>query len=290
MANQAAQTAYGPMIVIAVEQYYPERQRLVQDELAIQFLPPVYKAIVKLNRWPPIRAWIFRFFERSARGVWGGVLCRKRYIDDRLLEALDAGIQAVVILGAGLDTIAYRLAALKAMPVFEVDLAENIAYKRAKLLKSYGSVPAHVTLVPVDFDSQDLGSSLSAQGYRAEYRSFFIWEAVTQYLSEEGIQKTMGFLAQAKTGSRFVFTYIYKDFIDGSARYGLETLYETYRVKRRLWRFGLEPTQVAAFLERYGWKELEQLGSQEYTLRYLKPAGRDMPVMEIERAVYAEKM
>ena len=81
-----------------------------------------------------------------------------------------------------------------------------------------------------------------------------------------------------------------KDFIDGTARYGLDALYEVYRVKRPLWRFGLEPKQVAAFLEQYAWKELEQVGSQEYTLRYLKPAGRAIPVTEIERAVYAEKL
>jgi len=278
------------MISVAIEQYYPAGQRLVQDKLAIQFLPPVYQALVALTRWPSVREWMINLLERRARGVWGGVLCRKRYIDDRLLEALDAGIQAVVILGAGLDTRAYRLAALGTIPVFEVDLPEIIAYKRALLQRLYGNVPAHVTLVTLDFDSQDLASRLASQGYRAEHKSFFIWEAVTQYLSEDGIYKTMSFLTQAKTGSRLVFTYVRKDFIDGTARYGLDALYETYRVRRKLWRFGLEPKLVDAFLERYAWKELEQVGSQEYTLRYLKPAGRAMPVMEIERAVYAERL
>jgi methyltransferase (TIGR00027 family) len=278
------------MISVAIEQFYPAGQRLVQDELAFQFLPPGYKALVKLTRWPSMRAWMINLLERRARGVWGGVLCRKRYIDDRLLEAVGAGIQAVVILGAGLDTRAYRLAALDAIPVFEVDLPENIAYKRTILRKLYGSIPAHVTLVPLDFDNQDLASGLASQGYRAEYKSFFIWEAVTQYLSEDGIRKTLSFLAQAKTGSRLVFTYIRKDFIDGTARYGLDALYNTYRVERPLWRYGLEPKQVAALLEQYAWKELEQVGSQEYTLRYLKPVGRAIPVMEIERAVYAEKL
>jgi methyltransferase (TIGR00027 family) len=278
------------MSVVAIEQYYPEGQRLVQDELAFQFLPLGLKALAKLTRWSPIRALMFNLSERGARGVWGGVLCRKRYIDDKLLEALSAGIQAVVILGAGLDTRAYRLAALCTVPVFEVDLPENIAYKRAKLLELYGSVPAHVALVPLDFDSQDLASGLASQGYRAEYKSFFVWEAVTQYLSENGVRKTLSSLAQTKSGSRLVFTYVRKDFIDGTARYGLDALYETYRVKRQLWHFGLEPKQVAAFLEQYAWKELEQVGSQEYTLRYLKPVGRAVPVMEIERAVYAEKL
>ncbi len=290
MSNQAAQTAYGPMISVAIDQYSPPGQRLVQDDLAFQFLPPGYKAMVKLTRSPAMRAWMISLIERRAHGVWAGVLCRKRYIDDRLLEALGLGIQALVILGAGLDTRAYRTDALGAIPVFEVDLPENIAYKRAMLQKLYKTIPAHVTLVPLDFDTQDLASSLASQGYRLEYKSFFIWEAVTQYLSQAGIHKTMGFLSQAKAGSRLVFTYICKDFIDGKARYGLDALYETYRVDRPLWRFGLEPDQVAAFLGQYAWAELEQVGTQEYTSRYLLPAGRALSVMEIERAVFAGKL
>lgn len=290
MANQAAQTAYGPISIVATEQYYPEGQRLVQDELAFQFLPPGLKSLAKLTRWPPVRALMFSISEKRARGVWGGVLCRKRLIDDRLLEAVNAGIQAVVILGAGLDTRAYRLAALRTIPVFEVDLPENIEYKRVKLQELYGSVPTHVTLVPVDFESQELASVLVSHGYRIEHKSFFIWEAVTQYLTEEGVRKTFSFLAQAKSESRLVFTYIRKDFMDGTACYGLETLYQVYRVNGQLWCFGLEPKQVAAFLEEYAWKELEQVGSQEYSLRYLKPIGREVSVTEIERAVYAEKL
>ena len=290
MANQAAQTAYGPMSIVAAEQYYPPGQRLVQDELAAQFLPPSLKALARLARWSPIRDFVFNLSERRARGVWGSVLCRKRYIDDKLLEAVSAGLQAVVILGAGLDTRAYRLAAPGVIPVFEVDLPENIAYKKAKLHELYGSVPAHVALVPLDFDNQDLASGLAAQGYRAEYQSFFIWEAVTQYLSEAGVQKTLGSLACAKAGSRLVFTHIRQDFIDGTDRYGLEPLYGAYRGKVPLWHFGLEPQQVAAFLAPYAWKELEQVGTQEYTARYLKPARRVVPVTEIERAVYAEKL
>jgi methyltransferase (TIGR00027 family) len=277
------------MISMAIEQFYPPEQRLVQDELAIQFLPSIYKAIVNLTRSPSFREWMINLLERRARGVYAGVVCRKRYIDDRLLEAVGAGIQAVVILGAGLDTRLYRLDALSTMPVFEVDLPENIAYKRNMLQKLYRSIPGHVSLVPLDFERQDLASALASQGYNLDYKSFFVWEAVTQYLGEDGIQNTMRSLSQAKVGSRLVFTYILKDFIDGKARYGLDTLYETYRVEKPLWRFGLEPDHVATFLEQYAWKEFEQVGSQEYTSRYLQPVGRLMPVMEIERAVYAEK-
>ena len=290
MANQAAQTAYGPMITAAVEQYFPAGQRLVQDDLAIQLLPPVYKTLVKLTRWPPLRTWIIKLIEKRASGVWGGVLCRKRYIDDKLLEAIQAGIQTVVILGAGLDTRAYRPPLMGSLSVFEVDLPENIAFKKARVQEMFGEVPPHARLVALDFDRGELGDVLTLVGYYPEDKSFFIWEAVTQYLGETGIHKTMKLLSEAASGSRLVFTYICKDFIDGRDKHGLDKVYEVYRVKRPIWRFGLEPEGVDDFLRQYGWRELEQAGVQEYTSRYLKPAGRPMPVMDIERAVYAQKM
>jgi methyltransferase (TIGR00027 family) len=289
MTNIAAQTAYGPMMLVAAEQYYPRDRRVVQDELALSFLPSGSQVVAKLARWAALRSLVFRLSERRARGVWASVLCRKRYIDDKLDEAARAGIQAVVNLGAGLDTHAYRPPIQDAIPAYEVDLPENIEYKRGKLLELYGEIPAGVILAPMDFDREDLGSRLAGSGYPVGCKTFFIWEAVTQYLSEEGVRKTMDFLSQAGRGSRLVFTYIRGDFIHGTNRYGLDSLYGAYRGKDPIWHFGLEPGTVSAFLERYAWRELEQAGAREYAARFLQSAGRAMPVMEIERAVLAEK-
>jgi methyltransferase (TIGR00027 family) len=277
------------MSVVAVEQHYPESQRLVKDELARRFLPPVLQLLVGLARWRPARNLLFNLAEKRSPGVWGVVLCRKRFIDEKLLAALGGGIESVVILGAGLDTRAYRLPGLAALPVFEVDLPENIAYKQARLQRLYGRLPAQVRLVPVDFDSQDLESALAAHGYPSGAKTFYIWEAVTQYLAEAGVRRVFAFLAGAKAGSRLVFTYIREDFIDGTARYGLEALYQSARVKDQIWRFGMDPDRVAAFLGEYGWAELEQAGRQEFTERFVKPSGRRLAVTEIERAVCAEK-
>jgi O-methyltransferase involved in polyketide biosynthesis len=60
-------------------------------------------------------------------------------------------------------------------------------------------------------------------------------------------------------------------------------------VRQQLWRFCLDPEQVGAFLSEYGWREVEQLGSAEFTARYVRPSGRAMPVSEMERTVYAVK-
>ena len=289
MANKAGQTAHGPMVQVALEQLAPETQRLVHDELTYQFLPSGLQHALRLTRWSAARRLLFRLSEKRAPGVRGGVLCRKRYIDEKTVEAVNAGINTFVNLGAGLDTRVYRLPELAESSVFEVDLPENIAYKRGKLQRLYGMVPAHVRLVPMDFCIQDLEGVLSSSGYQKVEKAFFIWEAVTQYLPEAAVRNTFDFLARAPSGSRLVFTYIRQDFMEGTMVYGLDALYQGFRVKEHVWQFGLAPEEVASFLHEYSWQEEEQVGSQEYTARYLKPCGRVLPVMEIERAIFAEK-
>lgn len=194
-----------------------------------------------------------------------------------------------VNLGAGFDTRAYRIPGLATIPVFEVDSPENIAAKRAKLQTLSGQIPATVRLVPIDFERQELATVLADYGYRIGAKTFFVWEGVTQYLSEEAIRQTFAFLAQAATGSHLVFTYVRKDFIDGINLYGAGPTYQRFRVKQPLWRFGMNSEQVAAFVSEYGWSEVEQLGSVEFTARYITPSDREMPVSEMERIAYCVK-
>jgi methyltransferase (TIGR00027 family) len=227
--------------------------------------------------------------EKTAHGIWGSVLCRTRSIDDKILEAIDT-IDAVVVLGAGLDTRAYRMSELSTLPVFEVDRPENSAYKRTKLQGLGGQIPASVRLVPIDIERQDLATALAEHGYQGDQRTFFVWEVVTQYLTEEAVRKTFNVLATAASGSRLVFTYIRQDFMDGVNLYGAADTYQRFRVKQQLWQFGMVPEQVSAFLEGYGWRELEQMGGQEFAARYIRPSGRELPVSEMERSVYAEKV
>jgi methyltransferase (TIGR00027 family) len=287
MAQPAATTGL-VMVTVAIEQHFPKNQRVINDELAYGILPPGIRPYVWLTRPGWARDLNFRLSERSAPGVWGGVLCRKRYIDDKLVESVGQ-IDAVVNLGAGFDTRAYRLPALADVPVWEVDQPENIEPKRVRLRKLFREVPAHVTLVPIDFDREELGAVLASHGYSADRRTFFIWEAVTQYLTDTGIRTTFDFLAKAARGSRLAFTYVCKDFLDGQAIYGQEGLYRKY-VKGKIWLSGMDPEGVANFLGAYGWRVVEHLGYEELAERFVKPTGRELPTTPIERMVYAEKM
>jgi methyltransferase (TIGR00027 family) len=278
------------MVIAAAEQYVPQAQRLIHDELAVQFLPLNMRLAVQACRWRPVRNMLITFTETRAPAVWGGTLCRKRYADDQVSEAVKAGFTQVVVLGAGMDTRAYRLAAPAGASCFEVDLPANIADKRARLQAIYGHVPEHVTLIPVDFETQDIAEALAGNGFDLAKPAMFVWEAVTQYLTEDGVRKTLAFLAKAATDSWLIFTFVRRDFINGTNLYGAERLYKDFVVKYGVWHWGIDPADVDDLLREYGWAEREQVGRDEYLARYVKPTGRDLPVTEVERFAFAEKV
>jgi methyltransferase (TIGR00027 family) len=286
--NPVAQTAFGPMVLAAVEQNEPAGRRLVDDDLAELFLPASLRWLVAATRWGPARRLMIRGSEFTGPGLWVNMACRKHFIDDKLKEALD-DIDAVVILGAGLDTRAYRLTRQVKIPVFEVDQPVNIAMKAKTVRRVLGELPLSVRLVALDFEQDDLLTALAEHGYRTDYRAFFVCEGVTQYLTEGGVRRTLEGLRAAAPGSRLVFTYVHRDFIDGSNRYGTRTLYRNTRQRHQLWQFGLQPDEVAGFIADYGWRLVEQAGPDEFVQRYVEPTGRKLPASQLEWSAYAEK-
>ncbi|MBE1546602.1 methyltransferase (TIGR00027 family) [Mycobacterium sp. OAS707] len=286
--NPAAQTAFGPMVQVAIEQYEPAARRLVTDDLALSFLPTGQRALVRAMRWPLLRGMTISAGERAVPGSWALIACRKRFIDDKLGEAL-ASIDAVVDLGAGMDTRAYRLARQSDVPVFEVDLPINIERKKSTVQRAIGAVPASVHLVPLDFERDDLMKTLSARGYREDARTFFIWEGVTQYLTEDAARATLDALRAAPAGSRLAFTYVRRDFIEGTNLYDAAILYKKFRQRRQVWRFGLDPDEVSGLLAEYGWHLLEQAGPEYFQQHYIRPSGRNLGASQLEWSAYAEK-
>jgi methyltransferase (TIGR00027 family) len=232
---------------------------------------------------------LIRATEINSPGIWGGMVCRKRYIDEKLTDSSNQ-IEAVVNLGAGFDTRAYRLPALYDIPVWEVDQLENIEAKQIRLLKVLGTIPSHVKLVAIDLDLEDPGTILESHGYSTDKRTFFLLEAVTQYLTEKGIRTTFDFLAKAASGSLLAFSYIRKDFLDGRVMYGWEKLYNKYVVKDKIWLFGMDPDAWPNVLKEYGWQVIEDVGYDEMAEKYIKPTGRILASTPIERMVYAEKL
>lgn len=147
-------------------------------------------------------------------GLWIGV--RTAYLDSAVNAHLSE-MRQVVILGAGLDTRAARLAT-PGVRFFEVDAPASQAEKRARLatLEAYPSEAA--TYVPCDFETQDFVAQLTAHGFDVEVPALVVWEGVSYYLSEPAVLSTLDRLGKLAKGSRVLFDHVGKRFIAGQTR------------------------------------------------------------------------
>jgi len=235
-----------------------------------------------------IRDWLINYTEKITPGIWGGILCRKRYINDKLNDMSDQ-IDGVVNLGAGLDTRVYKINLISKLPIWELDQDVIINSKQTRLTKIFGSFPENVHTIGIDFDHEDVGKVLEKDGYSIDKKIFFIWEAVTQYLEEKSVRIIFDFLSHANNSSKIVFTYIRKDFLDGNNMYGMEEIYKRF-VETGTWKFGMDPESWPQFLEEYGWRIVEDVGGEDLEERYVKPTGRIFVSTAIERLIFAEKI
>ncbi|MEV6669516.1 class I SAM-dependent methyltransferase [Streptomyces sp. NPDC051162] len=134
------------------------------------------------------------------------VAARSRFAEDALASAVATGTRQLVILGAGLDTFAYRNphAGLR---VVEVDHPATQAWKRQQLAAAGITVPPSVTFAPVDFERDTLAGALATAGLDRTRPAFFLWLGVTPYLTREAVLTTLRFMAGHHAPVQMVFDY-----------------------------------------------------------------------------------
>ena len=136
------------------------------------------------------------------------IAARSRYAEDSLRSAVASGVRQLVVLGAGLDTFAYRSDPRVNLRIYEVDHPSTQEWKRARLSAAGIAVPRSVTYTPIDFEHESLAQSLVASGFHPTRRAFFTWLGVVPYLSEEAALATLGFIASLSGGAHVVFDYV----------------------------------------------------------------------------------
>jgi len=287
---KAIQTGFGVSWLKAVVMLYPKEKRLFEDPYSEKLLTPFYKFFIVLMRSPKIFDSIMKLREKSTPGLMGWMFCRFRYIDDVLKDSIaKKEIETVVNLGVGMDCRAYYIPGIESISYFEVDHPSVIKKKRAKMKKILGKLPNHVIFVPIDFEKQSLDTELKKAGYNLTSKTLFIWEGVTQYISKEANDSTLKHVAQAAPGSKIVFTYVLKSFIDGKNIHdGIKVMYKYMVKKYKLFIYGLDPNDIGDYLSKYSLSLIEDIGSEEMEERYMKLVDLDLSIFEIERMALAE--
>ena len=218
------------------------------------------------------------------RGFAQAVHVRTRHIDAVFEESLAAGANQVVILGAGLDSRAYRFGTrLAGAPVFEVDFPPTQEYKKKRVKEVLGSLPAHVRYVPIDFTKDDLKTVLEAAGYDRAKKTIFVWEGVTFYIPEAAVDATLRFVAgNSGSGSRIVFDYFLASTLK-TPHAPLKDVMDRLEAVKEPIIFGLPDEDRQGFITRRGLTIVSDIHMSELRGRYL-PAAEAKAVPELAKA------
>src|SRR5262249_28145719 len=208
--------------------------------------------------------------DRMSRALRAMMAVRSRYAEDQLATAVSHGVRQYVVLGAGLDTYAYRNRFRdQGLQVFEVDHPATQAWKRELLRAAKIEIPAELSFVPVNFERQVLGEELRTAGLRSNEPAFFSWLGVVMYLTHEAFASTIRFIGSLPAGSGIALDYAVQP---SSLGFFERLVFEG--VRRRVaaagepFRLFFAPKEIDAVFVRAGYKEVEDLGREQINARY----------------------
>jgi methyltransferase (TIGR00027 family) len=241
-----------------------DQPRLLDDPLAIRMIGP--DAAAQLDTGDS------RHREQVARNLRAFMAARSRYAEDELAPAIARGATQYVILGAGLDTFAYRNPyGDEALRVFEVDYPATQEWKRGQLAAARIPIPASVTYAPVDFERQTLSDGLQAAGFDSLRATFFSWLGVKMYLTEDAVMSTFGFIVSTPRGGGVAFDYaVNRSSLNLAGQVALDALSARVAAAGEPFRTFFEPSALAAQLRRMGFRSVEDLTAEDINSRYFK--------------------
>jgi len=247
--------------LITVEERLSPRLRLIDSlQLAEPELASPY-----FNQQSPLPWWI--------RVIAGAVLSRARYAEDCLEQAIEQGVRQYVILGAGLDTFAFRRPdLLEQLQVFEVDHPETQAFKRQRLSALGLEPPKALHFIPADLEQENLATVLKQSSYDPDRLAFFGWMGVSYYLDPESVFATLGDIAKiAPPHSSVVFDYLDTDFFDpANPHKSVHAVLDNVRRLGEPMHTGFDPPVLASHLALLGFELYEDLFAADIEARYFK--------------------
>lgn len=259
--HRPSRTAIAVAILRAAHQLV-DSPLIFEDPLALQILRPyadkVRDAARKDRPQLFLRGRMLRLF----------AAVRSRFSEDELAKAVARGVGQYVLMGAGLDTFAYRNPH-PGLRVFEVDHPATQRWKRSLLEDTGIAVPRETVFVPVNFERDSLPRKLAEAGFRADEPAFFSWLGVVPYLTEDAFVSTVKLIASMPEGSGVVFDYAADKSKLGLMERSSRNLIAWYvaRAGEPL-RLFFDPVKLSARITAMGFRYVENLSSNEINARY----------------------
>jgi len=199
-ANQPSRTAQGAAMLRAAHQLL-DKPPVFVDPLALRIIGSEAESELRKFQDAPQT-------DRPRTGLRAFIAARSRFGEDTLAEAVAEGVRQYVLLGAGLDTFAYRAAkSFPGLAVFEVDHPATQGWKRQRLTETGIAVPDMLTYAPVNFETETLADGLARGKFDASKPAMFAWLGVVPYLTHDAIMATLRFIAGLPKGTTVIFDY-----------------------------------------------------------------------------------
>lgn len=235
-----------------------DRPLVLEDPFALKIIGPDAEAATMAKAHGQVSS-SFRAF----------MAVRSRYAEDELANAVARGVRQYVVLGAGLDTFAWRNP-FDGVRVFEVDFPATQHWKRQRLANVGMADPPCLTFAPVDFESQTLADGLNRAGFRADQPAYFSWLGVTMYLTREAFDATAGFIGALPAGGGVTFDYaVERSELGVFERVALDHLARKVAVMGEPFQLFFRPVELASLVRGLGFGDIEDVGKDELNARYL---------------------
>ena len=255
--GEPSNTARGAALQRALHQVI-DFPRVLEDPLALSILGPLAANDLQAA------------VDRRNAGLRASIVMRSRYAEDRLAMAVAQGVRQYVILGAGLDTFAYRNPhAEVGLRVFEVDHPATQRFKRERLGRAGIDRAPGMTFVPIDFETQTLSEQLTGAGFRFDQPAYFSMLGVVIYLSDEAVMETMRMVTSCGAGSEIVFSFSVTDeLLTESQQSSRERTMARLAAQGEPWVTFYEPATLAEALRARGFSAAEVFAPPEANRTY----------------------
>jgi methyltransferase (TIGR00027 family) len=231
---------------------------VIEDPIAVRLVGEEFPAKIE------------RAMHAVGRDARAYMAARSRYVEEQLAGFVARGGTQYVVLGAGLDTFAYRNP-YPALRVLEADLPASQKAKRRMLARAGIRAPKTLTFAALDLEHHTLAEDLARAGLDARQPTFFGWMGVAPYLTLEAFRATLRTIAALPAGSGVGFDYaIAPETLNAVGRVAFERLAERVAAAGEPFRLFFTPETMEAELRGAGFERMEQLDYEQLNERYFR--------------------
>jgi methyltransferase (TIGR00027 family) len=259
---QRSRTLEIPAVMRALHQTVDGDPKILNDPIAPRLLDP-----------DDDRQWLEPMLKHPfAKQLRAGFVLRSRYAEDCLAEAIQRGVRQYLILGAGLDTFAYRQPApLESLRIYEVDHPVTQDWKRDRLRAANVAIPSNLTFVPIDFEKTSLADGLETVGFAFDEPTFCSCLGVTQYLTSDAIDATLRFVLSLPPSSEIVLSFVLpQESLSGSEAEMIAIATQRAAEVGEPWLSRLHPDQLSSKLRALGFPRIAHLTPDQARERYFR--------------------